>query len=147
MTATGGETILIVDDVDNVRTMLSLALKHHGYAVLEAGSGDAALRIASVHQGRIHLMICDLNLPGMSGPEIAQRLLALRPDVRILFMSGHSSDEAVRKGHIARDQTFLAKPFTLEELASKVRNVLAATLPVDRIAHPRDVAPAPKEEP
>ncbi len=125
MTPSGGETILIVEDVDDVRTMLALVLKHHGYTVLEAGGGDAALRIADAHQGSIHLMICDLNLPEMNGPQIAQRFLALRPDVRVLFMSGHSSDEAMRQGHIARGQAFLAKPFTLDELASKVCDVLA----------------------
>lgn len=125
MTPSGAETILIVEDVDNVRTMLALVLKQHGYTVLEADGGDAALRIATAHQDPIHLAICDLNLPGMSGPEIAQRLLALRPDIRLLFMSGHSGDEAVRQGQIARGQAFLAKPFSLDQLASKVRDVLA----------------------
>lgn len=132
MPSPGGETILVVDDLGNVRTMLSLILTQYGYTVLEADSGVAALRIAGAHQGPIHLMICDLNLPEMSGPQIAQRLLALRADMRILFMSGHSSDEAVRQGQIARGQAFLAKPFTLDELASKVRDVLA-TLDCDVI--------------
>lgn len=126
MTAGQGETILIVDDEDSVRTMLSYALKRYGYTVLEAESGDAALRIAGAHRTPIHLMICDMHVPQMNGPQIAQRVRALQPGVRLLFMSGgYSSDEAVRPGCIARDQAFLAKPFSLDELAIKVRGALA----------------------
>lgn len=123
--SSGGETILIAEDSDQVRAILSLILSQSGYTVLAAGSGDATLRIAGAHQGPIHLLICDLNLPGMSGPQIAQQLIAVRPDVRILFMSGQSRDEAVRQGHVTQGHAYLAKPFSRDELTSQVSGVLA----------------------
>lgn len=123
--SSGGETILVAEDSDQVRAILSLILEQSGYNVLAAGSGDATLRIAAAHPGPIHLLICDLNLPGMCGPQIAQQLLALRPGVRILFMSGQSRAEAVRQGHVTHGHAYLEKPFSRDELASQVSGVLA----------------------
>ncbi len=124
--ASSGETILIVDDSDQVRMMLSLILTQQGYTVLEAESGAVALQIAGAHPGPIHLLICDLELPEMSGSQVAQALLVLRPDVRVLLISGHSSDAAARRGQIGRRQAFLAKPFSLDDLSNTVRGILGA---------------------
>lgn len=123
--SSGGKTILVAEDSDQVRAILSLILTQSGYTVLAAGSGDATLRIAGAHEGPIHLLICDLNLPGMSGPQMAQQLLSLRPNVRILFMSGQSRDEAVRQGHVTQGHAYLEKPFSRDELASQVGGLLA----------------------
>ena len=84
----GTETILLVEDDDRVRALVSNMLKKNGYKVLLASAGDQALEIAARHQGRIHLLLTDVMMPGLSGRILSERLTAARPDTRVLFMSG-----------------------------------------------------------
>jgi two-component system, cell cycle sensor histidine kinase and response regulator CckA len=107
-----------------VREILQLT----GYLVLEAGSGEEALRICAGQDGPIHLLFTDVMMPGMSGPEVVQRLARIRPAMRVLYMSGYSDDALIRRGAIEQGAAFLQKPFTPEALAHKVRAVLDADL-------------------
>jgi DNA-binding response OmpR family regulator len=95
-----------------------------GYHVLEARHGADALEISGRHQGPIHLMVTDVVMPQMSGRELAQRLAPLRPDMRVLYMSGYTDDAIVRHGVLGAGMAFLSKPFTPDALAAKVREVL-----------------------
>ena len=98
----------------------------NGYQVLEAQQGAEALEISGQHHGPIHLMVTDVVMPGMSGRELAQRLTFLRPDMRVLYMSGYTDDAIVRHGVLDAGMAFIAKPFTPDALAAKVRAVLDA---------------------
>ena len=122
--ARGSETILLVEDEDSVRSAVGRILERQGYSVLEAHHGGEALRIAAEFEGPIHLVVSDLMMPEMSGREFASRLMLSRPDVKVLFMSGYTDDEVVRRGLVEGDGAFIQKPFALEELARKVRVVL-----------------------
>jgi len=99
-------------------------LETSGYDVLEARQGTEALRISSDHEGPIHLMLTDVVMPQMSGRELAQRLAPLRPDMRVLYMSGYTDDAIVRHGVLDAGIAFISKPFTPDALAAKVRQVL-----------------------
>jgi two-component system cell cycle sensor histidine kinase/response regulator CckA len=120
----GGETVLLVEDEAGVRNLARRALERFGYRVLEAGNGDAALGLARGTPGQIDLLLTDVVMPGMGGRELAQRLTRERPETRVLYTSGHT-DTAVLHDEI-RDAVvaFLPKPYTPEDLARKVREVL-----------------------
>jgi PAS domain S-box-containing protein len=118
------ETILLVEDALRVRAVVREILEMNGYNVLEACHGVEALAISDRHQGPIHLMVTDVVMPQMSGRELAQRLQPLRPDMRVLYMSGYTDDAIVRHGVLGAGMAFLPKPFTLDALALKVREVL-----------------------
>jgi two-component system cell cycle sensor histidine kinase/response regulator CckA len=120
----GNETILLVEDEDGVRGLVKLVLKSKGYHVLEAADGEEAERVCREYQGKIHLLLTDVVLKQISGRELAQRLMALRPEMRPIYMSGYTDDQVVHRGVQARDTAFLQKPFTNQELAAKVREVL-----------------------
>lgn len=120
----GAETILLVEDGEIVRAMLVEVLQSQGYRVLEAMNGEEALDIASKHHRPIHLLITDLVMPKLGGRELADRLLLLRSNLRVLYMSGYSDDEVTRYGAIGTHAAFLQKPFRPELLLSKVRQVL-----------------------
>jgi CheY-like chemotaxis protein len=128
MTSRGGETVLVVDDEAAVRSAVWEILQATGYLVLEAGSGEEALRICAGHEGPIHLLLTDVGMPVMSGPEVAQRLARLRPKMRVLYMSGYSDDALIRRGMVEQGAAFLQKPFMPGTLAHKVREVLDAEL-------------------
>jgi response regulator RpfG family c-di-GMP phosphodiesterase len=98
----------------------------NGYHVLEARHGAEAIEISERHRGPIHLMVTDVVMPQMSGRELAQRLLPVRPDMRVLYMSGYTDDAIVRHGVLGAGMAFLSKPFTPDALAVKVREVLGA---------------------
>ena len=97
-----------------------------GYRILDAGDGDEALRVAQNHEGPIHLLLTDLVMPGMNGKELAQRLEGLRPEAKVLYMSGYAGDILTPEGAGETDGSFLAKPFRLDSLAAKVREVLGS---------------------
>ena len=118
------ETVLIVEDEPAVRSTLSRILTRLGYAVLEAGHGGEAMRISAEHAGPIDLVISDVMMPEMSGREFVDRFSVARPRSRVLFMSGYSDDEAVRMGLINSKHAFIEKPFTVEQITDKVRDVL-----------------------
>ncbi len=124
--ARGDETVLVVEDQSEVRRLVSSALGSFGYRVLEAGSGAEALALAERHAGPIHLLLADVIMPGMSGKEVAQRLAAARPDTKVLFMSGYAEDVIAHHGALEPGVAYIAKPFTPEALAAKVREALGA---------------------
>ena len=118
--AAGSETILLVEDEDMVRSVTSAALIRCGYQVLEAQDGNEALRILAQHQGPLDMVLTDVVMPGMGGEELVRHLLAERPDLQVLFMSGYLREARLR------DRPFLPKPFTPEILSRKVRQTLDA---------------------
>ncbi len=124
LTAGRGETILLVEDAQRVRAVVREILEMSGYAVLEARHGAEALEVSNRHAGAIHLLVTDVVMPQMSGRELAQRLATLRPDLKVLYMSGYTDDAIVRHGVLASGIAFLSKPFTPDALALKVREVL-----------------------
>ena len=120
----GSETILLVEDETEVRELAREALRRGGYAVLEARDGEGALRLAQNYAGPIHLLLSDVVMPIMGGPELAARLLELRPQLKVLYMSGYSEFISTGHGEIGPLTYFLQKPFSLESLGRKVREVL-----------------------
>ena len=117
----GSETILLVEDEESVRQLVRETLESRGYRVLEAANGHAGLAIAAEHKDDLHLVITDVVMPGLSGHELAQQLLAARPALKVLYLSGYAQDAfPPSESHKA----FLQKPFTLQSLARKVREVL-----------------------
>jgi two-component system, cell cycle sensor histidine kinase and response regulator CckA len=119
-----GETVLLVEDAQRVRAVVREILEMSGYAVLEAHHGAEALELSNRHAGPIHLLVTDVVMPQMSGRELAQRLSTLRPDLKVLYMSGYTDDAIVRHGVLASGIAFLSKPFTPDALALKVRELL-----------------------
>jgi YesN/AraC family two-component response regulator len=91
---------------------------------MEADNGEAGLHVAKGHAGTIHLLITDVVMPGMSGRELAQRLTATRPETKVLFLSGYTEDAIIHEGVLEPGTAFLQKPFTLQVLSRKVREVL-----------------------
>jgi PAS domain S-box-containing protein len=120
----GSETVLIVEDDDSLRKLAQKALRQHGYSVLEAENGEDALRVSEEHGGSIDLMITDVVMPKMSGKETAERLQPLYPQMKVIYMSGYTDDAIVHHGVLVPGLNFLEKPFTPEDLARKVREVL-----------------------
>jgi PAS domain S-box-containing protein len=122
----GSETVLLAEDDKAVRDFARALLADTGYRVLEAADGLDALRVCETHPGPIHLLLTDVVMPGMTGRTLADHLVALRPGLRVLYMSGYTDDAVLRRGVVEADTAFLAKPFRPEELARKVREVLDA---------------------
>jgi PAS domain S-box-containing protein len=122
--ATGSETVLIAEDEAMVRELAREVLENAGYTVLEARDGHAALALAASHPGAIHLLLTDVVMPGMTGVETALRARELRPDMRVLYMSGHADDPAIESGEATGDAPLLAKPFAPAALTSRVREAL-----------------------
>jgi PAS domain S-box-containing protein len=120
----GSETILLAEDEELVRKLARLALEASGYTVLVADNGAEALRLATGHTGRIHLLVADVVMPKMGGRILAQELVRLRPETKVLFLSGYTDDEVLRQGIHEAEAAFLQKPFTPDGLAQKVREVL-----------------------
>jgi CheY-like chemotaxis protein len=122
----GTETILLVEDDASVRILLRDALRKLGYRVIEAKQGLEACLLASQELDRLDLLLTDMVMPGMGGRELAQHLMTIKPDLRILFMSGFTDDVGILAGHEQGTSGFLQKPFTPEHLARTVRKILDA---------------------
>ncbi|MCK6624105.1 MAG: response regulator [Anaerolineae bacterium] len=120
----GTETILLVEDDEMVRHLVQRELQAEGYTVMEASSGDKALALVKQHEGEIDLLLTDVVMPYMSGRELAEQLKELYPQIKVLFISGYTSDSVVRRGLLTAEIEFLPKPFSLGKLASKIREVL-----------------------
>ncbi len=125
----GSETILLVEDEPGVRMIGRELLQINGYRVLEAEDGVQALEVAARFPGPIHLLVTDVVMPRMGGRDLAQRMLVQRPGTRILFVSGFTDDMVVRHGVLDEGMAFLQKPFSLESLSQKVREVLDGSAP------------------
>ena len=123
----GSETILVVDDSESLRPVVSRILREYGYSVLEAPNGDEAKRIARNGSGPIQLLLTDIVMPGMSGPSLARDLVRFHPELRVLFMSGYAENAMVREGLSQPSAGFIEKPFSPESLAREVRRALDVT--------------------
>jgi CheY-like chemotaxis protein len=126
----GSETVLVVEDEVSLRTFTCTLLQNSGYTVLEAGDGDAALALAGQYKRPIHLLLTDMIMPGMNGPTVAEKLVSLHPEAKVLLMSGYTG--FVSRGLVDPHAVLVSKPFTREELLHKIQQVLG----------PRALAPA-----
>jgi two-component system cell cycle sensor histidine kinase/response regulator CckA len=122
--AGGCETVLLVEDEESVRELVRLTLASRGYKVIEAENGECGLRLAEDCKERIDILITDVVMPGIGGRELAKRLLSLRPGISVLYLSGYTEDAVATQGALGPGTAFLQKPFTLQNLAKKVRDVL-----------------------
>ena len=114
----GAETILLVEDHQQVRELVAETLQAYGYRVIAASSGTEALLASERHPGPIHILLTDIAIPDITGFSLAERLRAARPTLNVLYMSGYAASS------ICSPDSFLQKPFTIEELAAKVRETL-----------------------
>jgi PAS domain S-box-containing protein len=136
----GTENILLVEDEANLRYLTRQYLEKQGYRVLEAADGAVAVQIAVAHEGTIHLLLTDVIMPGMNGRELEQRISEIRPNVKVLYMSGYAENVIGHNGTLDEGVRLLQKPFTLRDLNSKVREVLDSFPP--EVAMSVQTAPA-----
>jgi CheY-like chemotaxis protein len=120
----GAETILYVEDEAVLRSVVSDCLTQLGYQVMTAQSGEEALAISAAHAGKIDLLLTDVRMPEMTGPELAARILEHRPSLKIIYVSGYPDDVVSSLGVPASGAVFLPKPFTIKILSAKLREVL-----------------------
>jgi two-component system, cell cycle sensor histidine kinase and response regulator CckA len=120
----GSETILLVEDEESVRQLVRDTLEARGYKVIEAENGEAGLRASGAYAGTIDMIITDVVMPGISGRELAQRVTEARPDTKVLYLSGYTEEAIAHEGALDPGTAFLQKPFTLQVLSRKVREVL-----------------------
>jgi len=121
-----GETILLVDDVKELRTLCGLFLKGFGYNVVCAETPEEALQVFSKNPDDFHLLLTDVSMPGMDGRLLAKKVGAVKPDVKVMFMSGYMSDAGSEHGLPEKNTAFIAKPFNRSELVRKVTDLLEA---------------------
>jgi CheY-like chemotaxis protein len=120
----GNETVLLVEDEESVRRLLTHVLSRRGYRVLDASNAREALKIFERHGPDIHLVLTDIVMPNMSGRELADELRRRRPDLKVIFMSGYTDDVLIRTGALRPGMSFLQKPLRPDTLAAKVREAL-----------------------
>jgi DNA-binding NtrC family response regulator len=120
---TGSQTIIVVDDEPEIRKLVSAMLTRNGYRVLSADTGENAVRLLK-NNPETELLLTDVVSRGMSGPMIADHIAALKPGIRVLFMSGYDSTQVVQRYVVERGYSLLVKPFTMQQLERKVRQVL-----------------------
>ena len=119
-----GETILVVEDEDVVRTFVARVLERTGYHVLAAANGGEAIELAAAYDGPIDLLLSDIVMPGLAGPEVGRRLRAARPDLRLLYTSGYADEATLHDGVLGPGVPFLQKPYTAGSMLSQVRRIL-----------------------
>jgi two-component system cell cycle sensor histidine kinase/response regulator CckA len=127
MKSDASETILLVEDQAEVRNLVRRVLEARGYHVLEAASGQDALRLIVQYVGAIDLLLTDLMMPGMTGREVALLLAPAHPKMKVLYLSGYTDESIVPHGLLEPGSAFLPKPFSAEALARKIRAVLDAS--------------------
>ncbi len=125
----GSETIMVVEDEEGVRELLRKVLVEYGHTVLEARHGRDALMVAERYERPIQLLITDVVMPEMGGAELAQRMRQERPETKVLYVSGYTNDEVLRRGIRSLGPVFVQKPFTPEDLMQRVRGVLDSPTP------------------
>jgi PAS domain S-box-containing protein len=123
------ETILLVEDEENLRRLARQSLENQGYSVIDAPDGATAIQISQAHKGPIHLLLTDVIMPGMNGRELANKVSPTRPEMRVLYMSGYTENHIGHNGTLDEGITLLQKPFTLPALKAKVREMLDTPLP------------------
>jgi len=121
---TGSETIMVVEDDQTVRDLAVRVLERAGYEVIEAAGAEAALEQARSRTGPIHLLLTDIVMPHISGSELAERMTQIRPETKVLYMSGYTDDSIVHQGVLDPGTAFMQKPFSPWSLARRVRQVL-----------------------
>lgn len=124
--AAGHETLLVVEDEDNVRELMEEILRDSGYTILACSQPEQAIVLCRQHTGRIHLLISDVVMPGMDGRKLAAQLVKQRPDMSVLFISGYPDKAISHNGNLEAGLSFIQKPFTPDALIRKVRSVLDA---------------------
>lgn len=122
--APGATTILLVDDEESVRAVVTKVLLRHGHRVLEAEHGADAMRLVAGYEGNIDLLITDMYMPGLRGPEVVEKLSAMRPGLKVLYMSGYAAEDIARS-EVDPMVPFLHKPFTVQELSEAVETALS----------------------
>jgi CheY-like chemotaxis protein len=128
----GDETILLVEDETVVRHLVAEILENTGYTVLQAGDGPSALELLRRHSGKLDLLVTDVVMPGMSGPEVAHAVTSMRPGTEVLYTSGYTDSAIGHHGVLEPGIAFLQKPFSADDLNRKVRALLdGASVPVD----------------
>ncbi len=120
----GVETVLLVEDEDDVRQLVERTLTRLGYSVLTASCPESAIQLANSHQGTIDLLLSDVIMPGMNGPDMSRRLTLSRPQMRLLFMSGYTDEAILHHGVFDSAVNFIGKPFSVEQLSTAIRRVL-----------------------
>ena len=120
----GSETILFVEDLDSLRTVIADSLEQLGYKVLTANSGEDALTLSARYNGEIHLLLTDVIMPQMKGPELAEKLRAQRPQMKVIYVSGYAEGVLAPHGVLAPGTVLLYKPFSIKMLSLKLREVL-----------------------
>jgi DNA-binding response OmpR family regulator len=120
------ETILLVEDETSLRNLSRQYLENQGYAVLEASDGAAAITISNSHSGLIHLLVTDVIMPGVNGRELARLICAMRPETKVLYMSGYTEQSVAHNGILEEGISLLQKPFTLSTLKTRVREKLSS---------------------
>ena len=126
MSATEKRTILVVDDEAEIRKLVGAMVSQAGYTILTADSGEHALVLYKNNKGPIDLLITDVIAPGMSGPMLADKLTELQPDLKVLYISGYDNTHVVQKYVVEKGHALLSKPFTVEEMKQKVREMLSS---------------------
>ncbi len=122
--AAGGESVLLVEDEEQVRRLTRTILERYGYKVLEASSGAQALEVAASFTGPIHLLLTDVVMPGASGSDLAREIAKARPGIHVLYMSGYTDSSVIKNLILSPGTPFLQKPFTSDGLYRKIREIL-----------------------
>src|SRR5262245_66445716 len=124
MPETGPKTILVVDDEPEVRKLVGAMVTQFGHQAITADSGEHALTLFKKHNTAIDLLVTDVVAPGMSGPMLADKLTALQPDLKVLYISGYDNTHVVQKYVVEKGHALLTKPFTVKELEAKIHDLL-----------------------
>ncbi len=120
----GSETVLIVEDEPQILLLAKRILEHYGYKTVGAGSPGRALSLLKKHRGPLHLLLTDVIMPNMTGPELKARVEALYPGIKSVFMSGYTAEVIAQRGLLDKRLAFIQKPFTVQDLAGMVRRLL-----------------------
>lgn len=126
MAETDKKTILVVDDEPDVRKLVGAMVTQFGYTALTADSGDNALKVYKKHDAPIDLLVTDVVAPGMSGPMLADRLTAMQPGLKVLYISGYDNTNVVQRYVVEKGHELLTKPFTAKQMQQKLEEMLQA---------------------